>query len=237
MIFLISMSAKNEFESVGQVINEFRKDCSRLGIKSRFQVIDDHSTDGTAELVKKMDIHCFQVEEGTGISAAFRTEVRYALQTDMDYMIHVDADGQHLASDLHLFIEKAAEGYELITGNRLHTKPVNMSELWFSGNEVLSKLVSAMARQRIYDSQTGYRAIEKKVLENCPVLSEYAYTQEQIIRAIYGGYRYCEVPITMGERRSGVSRHVRNPFDYLALVSRDLEIVAKDLRPDLLESW
>lgn len=229
------MPAHNEEATIETVISQFMAEADGLGLSFKVQVIDDHSTDNTRHLVEQMGIPVYHVRHETGLASAFRTEIEAALSSEADYFIHVDADGQHRAEDLSLFLSKVSEGYDLILGNRLHVLPVNMSELRYEGNILLSKIISLLAGQVICDSQTGFRIISRRVAETCQIKSSYTYTQEQIVRASHAGFRIAEVPIFIGPRLAGQSRLMRSPFHYLARVFEDLERLAAELKPELLE--
>lgn len=229
---LLTIPVHNESETIENVISSFIKISESLGLLMDVQVIDDNSTDGTSELVRQMGITVHRVINGTGLADAFRTEMIYALATKADYFIHVDGDGQHLASDLPAFLEKMFAGDPLILGNRLHTKPPGMSEVRFDANILLSRIVSSLAAQPISDSQTGYRVIRRDVAESCKIMGSYTYTQEQILRASHNGYIISEVPINVNERTSGASRLVKSPITYLSRVFRDLENIVETLGCD-----
>ncbi len=229
MNYLLTIPAQNEETTILQVINEYMEEASRLGIQLTVQVIDDHSADDTSAIVRNANIPIFQIESGSGLANVFRKEMELALLTDADAFIHVDADGQHRAQDLHLFIDKLNEGFDLVLGNRMHTRPHGMSDIHYVANILLSEIVSIMSGHNVSDSQSGYRIIRRLLAESIHITSTFTYTQEQIIRAAYQGFKIGEVHISPRQRISGGSRLVKNPFYYLRHAFSDLEKLSDEL--------
>ncbi len=229
MRYLLTMPARNEAATISTVINEFLNEAFHLRIDLSVQVVDDGSEDDTFNIVKNMNIPIYRIENGSGLANVFRKEMETALLSDAAFFIHVDADGQHRAKDLYLFIEKLSEGYDLVLGNRLHTRPPGMPDIHYHANILLSKIVSILSGEEISDSQTGYRGISRQLVESINISSKFTYTQEQIIRATYKGFKVGEVCITPRIRMSGDSRLVKNPFYYLNNVFADLEKLSEEL--------
>jgi len=229
MRFLLTIPARNEESTIAEVIGEYMEEASRLGIQLSVQVVDDGSTDNTVEIIRNINVPVCHVENSSGLAEIFRKEMELALKGDADVFIHADADGQHSAKDLHLLINKLSEGFDLVLGSRMHGRPLGMPDIHYAANILLSEIVSILSGQRISDSQTGYRAIRRRVAEFVRISSSFTYTQEQIIRAARAGFKVCEVSITARPRRCGVSRLVRNPFHYLKHAFSDLEDLSREL--------
>ncbi len=230
MKYLLTLSTKNEEESISYVIKEFYEEAKKLNISLYIHVIDDHSNDKTCQRALKSGATIFY-NDGKGLASAFKKEMEVGLKTDADFFIHIDADGQHSPSDLHKFISMISEGYDLILGNRLHIRPNKMSFFHFAGNIVLSKIISILATRKISDSQTGYRLLNRKVAEYCKCESStFTYTQELIIRASVQKFCIGEVPVYIRERQYGTSRLVKNPLTYSYRVLNDLLKLIFDIK-------
>jgi hypothetical protein len=176
-----------------------------------------------------MGVRIYRLLGEKGLASAFRKEMQLALAGDSDVFIHVDADGQHDAKHLETFLQKIAEGYDLVLGNRLHARPSNMPEIHLHSNIFLSRIVSLLAGQPISDSQTGFRGISRALAQDIIISSKFTYTQEQIIRCAHQKFKIAEVPIIQKPRNHGVSRLVKNPFNYLKMVFGDLEALSVEL--------
>jgi hypothetical protein len=223
MRYLLTMSARNEGDTIASVISEFLKEANKLNISLNIHVIDDNSRDKPYSIVRDLGIPVFSID-GHGLAESFKKEIEIALMTDADYFIHIDADGQHSSADLINFIIKISEGYDLVLGNRLHIRPIGMSIFRYYGNIFFSKIVSILANKVISDSQTGYRLMHRDLAKSCMcITSKFTYTQEQIIRAAINNFRIGEVPIVARPRKNGKSRLVKNPFYYLFRVFIDLK--------------
>jgi glycosyltransferase involved in cell wall biosynthesis len=229
MNYLLTIPAKNEESSIANVITEFLEEACRLGIKLSVQVVDDNSADDTFSIVDGMKIPILRIESSSSLASVFRKEIELALLTDADVFIHVDADGQHRARELGIFLEVLTK-HDLVLGNRMSTKPVGMPDINFAANNFLSETVSILCGQRISDSQTGYRAFHRSIAEQVKISASFTYTQEQIIRSIVQGFTIGEVPIITRCRVDGVSRLVKNPFYYLKNAFADIEKLALELQ-------
>lgn len=229
MNFLLTMSARNEAESIADVISDFRSNTQEIGLNLRINVVDDGSTDLTMECAISAGASVHRFQKPVGLASAFNQELILAVQSDADYFIHIDADGQHSPYDLPKFIQKALDGYDLILGNRLHIRPEFFTDWQYHGNIFLSEIVSALIGISIRDSQTGYRVFSRAIATAIRIKGTITYTQEQIIRAAHASFSITEVPISTYPRRHGASRAVSDPLNYLACVSRDVQNLAKEL--------
>lgn len=233
----MTIPARNEEESICCVIKCFQDKASVMGINLMIQVVDDRSTDNTANLASSMGCNVRSIKNSSGLADTFRAEIDFALQTDADIIIHVDADGQYLADDLFELIGKIHEGYDLVLGNRLSQRPEGMSQLRYDGNVWISSVISEVVNFKISDSQTGYRVFTRELADRVKIKSLYTYTQEQILRSAFYGYGIAEVPIKFVPRRFGYSRLMNSPFHYLASIWTDIDSVVNELYFDRLRSF
>lgn len=229
MKFLLTMSARNEAESIAEVISSFRYKAKEIGLNLPIHVVDDGSTDMTMECAISAGASVNRLPVTMGLVAAFNKELALAIESDADYVIHIDADGQHSPHDLSKFIQKVLNGYDLILGNRLHIRPEFFTDWQYHGNIFLSEIVSALINISIRDSQTGYRVFSRAVAKAIRINGTMTYTQEQIVRAAHASFSITEVPVSTYPRKHGASRVVNDPLNYLVCVSRDLQNLAKEL--------
>ena len=167
-------------------------------------VVDDGSRDATAEVARQFGarVRSFAGNRGKGIAlvAGFEALVDY------DAVVTLDADGQHPPERLPAFVAAAAAGADLVLGTREITP--DMPPLRRFANRFSSSWCSAIARQRIGDSQCGYRLYSREVLRRTPVrASRYEVETEMAVRAARLGFRLAEVPIptVYGDETSHVS--------------------------------
>ncbi|MBI3051397.1 glycosyltransferase family 2 protein [Candidatus Woesearchaeota archaeon] len=211
MKVVVAIPAYNEEQTISTVVEEIKK---ALGKRSfEIIVIDDGSTDRTTEAAGKAGAVVYSHPGNYGLAEAFKTAMARALEHKADVIVHTDADGQYAAEDIPKLLQKLSEGNDLVLGSRFSGKIQHMPLINRIGNRAFSGVISGIARQRITDSQTGLRAFTSNVAK-LPIISNYTYTQEQILRAARAKYRIAEVPVTFRKRTHGKSRLLRNPFDY-----------------------
>ena len=153
----------NEESHIKNVLNDVAKH------KLPIIVVNDGSTDATADILSPSAIHNSQITTLThrvnlGKGAAMKTGVEAAFSQGADAVIFMDSDGQHKASDLPKFIKASASGkYGIIFGSRVLTHGVPLVR--FLGNKFASILISVLFGIYVSDLICGYRAITSKAYE------------------------------------------------------------------------
>ena len=184
-------------------------------------LVDDGSADGTAhvatELGRQVEIHA----ENRGKGMALRTGFAAALARGTRAVITMDADGQHLASEAHRFVEIWREGADVVVGNRMAATE-SMPWLRKRTNEFTSRVISQLAGTPIPDSQNGYRLFDAAVLRAVELESErYDLESEILIKAAALGFRVASVPVSTvyGDEVSAI-HPVADTIRFARLVSR-----------------
>ncbi len=211
MKIVVAIPAYNEEKTIGQVISDISKTLDKKN--HEIIVINDGSSDSTEATAKKAGATVYSHPRNFGLAEAFKTSMQKALEHKADIIVHTDADGQYEASDIPSLIEKVQQGNDLVLGSRFIGKIQYMPLLNRLGNRAFSRVISGITRQKITDSQTGLRAFTREVAQ-IEIISNYTYTQEQILRAARQRMKIAEVPVTFRRRTEGKSRLLRNPFDY-----------------------
>jgi glycosyltransferase involved in cell wall biosynthesis len=178
-------------------------------------VVDDSSPDGTGSIVEdaftnQPRVHLLTRKQKQGLGLAYLDGFHWAFSQGFEFVVEMDADGSHLASDLPLLLG-ASSTADLVIGSR-----------WIEGGEVKNwpwfrKLVSrfgnryakAMLGTKILDMTSGFRVYRAKFLKQLvsePVSSHgYSFQVELAYRASNAGL-VSEVPITFVERVNGKSK-------------------------------
>ena len=174
-------------------------------------VVDDGSIDNTYEVAEKKADFVIRNEKNLGKGMSLKKGIDYLLkETDFDYLITMDADGQHSPSDLDKFLQKAGDGAYFIVGNRM-SDPIGMPKLRIITNKFMSWLISRIARQRIPDTQCGFRLIKREVLEKIKIkTNNFEIESEILIKAARSGFPIKSVPVRSIYFKSLSSRI--NPF-------------------------
>jgi glycosyltransferase involved in cell wall biosynthesis len=180
----------NEGREIAKLVREIRQ--KNLEVL----VIDDGSTDNTAQIAQGNGATVIRNNKNEGKGASLVKGFNYALSKKFDAVVAMDGDGQHLVEDVPLFLNLAGNSKSgILIGNRmLSTKNMPLSR--FLTNFFMSVFISFLAKQRIPDTQCGFRLIKKEVLERVKLAtSKYETESEILIRASRLGFKIHSVPI------------------------------------------
>ncbi|OQX85819.1 MAG: hypothetical protein B6D55_06935 [Candidatus Omnitrophica bacterium 4484_70.2] len=186
----VVIPAYNEEKTIGAILDDLkRKDISVL-------VIDDGSQDSTAEVVKEKGVPLIRNEKNLGKGLALKKGFDYLFKNeDFDYVVTMDADRQHSPEDLDKFLEAAENNEDFVVGNRMQN-PEGMPKIRVFTNKLMSWLISKIAKQRIPDTQCGFRLIKRKVLEKLNIeTNKFQIESEIIIKAARLGILIKSIPI------------------------------------------
>ncbi len=189
-------------------------------------VVDDGSTDNTAEVAAEAGAEVARHEHNLGKGEAIRTAARWLLERGYGAGLYMDADGQHLPAEIGRFVECYNDSQpDLIIGVRMAER-AHMPWLRRMANMASSRLVSRAAGRPITDSQSGFRLLSAKLLKQLGEWREGRFELESamIIDAVRGGFTYAEVAISCvydPERKSRF-RTIVDSFRFLRLVARKL---------------
>ena len=216
---VVVIPAFNEHESLPGVLAELHQTVPDLDVA----VIDDGSTDGTADVARAGGAIVLQLPFNLGIGGALRAGFRFAVEEGYDRAVQFDADGQHDASQIEVLLGALDDGADMVIGNRFGadddyevgaTRGMAMGSLRF--------LTRRLAGQSFVDTSSGFRAVQRPLLERWateyPI--EYMDSVETLIGACRAGYDVREVPTRMRARAGGQpsNRHFRLVYNYLRLL-------------------
>ncbi|WP_371664905.1 glycosyltransferase family 2 protein [Streptomyces sp. NBC_00280] len=211
---MIIVPARDEQETVGNVILDLLLEGARIGKVLSVLVIDDNSRDRTAERASAAGARVVQ-NRGSGLASAFRTGVDEALGLGAEIIVQVDADGQYCAADLGTLLTLCATGADLAIGDRTWRRPPGMPLLRYLLNRSASRTLSAVLRTSLADTQSGFRAFTADVAVRCRITGNYTYTHEQLIAAVRQGFAISFVPVNFYVRRAGKSRLMTSACNYI----------------------
>lgn len=188
-------------------------------------VIDDGSTDGTGDIASKNGGIVVRHPRNIGKGAALRTGFQKALRTGCDIIITLDGDGQHDPNLIPRFLKKIQkENADVVVGSRYATLAETMPFLRKLSNLMTSRLLRIFFRLPITDSQSGYRAFSRRILEWITVRDNgFAAETEILIDAKRAGGTFAEVPISTiyGDEESKIRAH-RDIARWLSTLFRNL---------------
>lgn len=221
---IVTIPALNEEKTICNIIRKIKDEGYDV------LVVDDGSTDNTVRLARNAGAVVYRHHRNFGLAKTFQTEVEQCLKMGADIIIHIDADGQYNPHDIYYLERLIKKGYDLALGSRFLGTIEKMSWIKKIGNKMFSKAVSWIIKMKITDSQTGFRAFNKKIAEKIKITSNFTYTQEQIIKASRENFRIIEIP-TIFYKRDGHSRLMRNPLDYALKGGINLLKIFRDYEP------
>lgn len=201
---VLFMPAHNESGTVGSVIR--RAPVEVEGRPVVCLIIDDGSSDGTFDEARRAGADVIRLGENQGLGAAVRVGLREAMAHDPAAVAFCDADGEYHPEELDVMVRPILEGRaDYVVGSRFEGRIERMLLHRRLGNLALTRLLSWVARRRISDGQSGYRALSARAARSAEIIHDYNYAQVLTLDLLAKGMRYQEVPITYGFRTTGRS--------------------------------
>ena len=191
MKIAIGIPAYNEEKNIGVIITKLKK------ISDTIIVCDDGSTDLTAEISRELGAEVIIHSKNQGYGEAIKTIFLEAKKRQVDALVTFDADGQHQIQDIEKIIEPIVSGQaDVVIGSRFLDDKTDIPKYRKIGVKVITELTNVTTGSKITDSQSGFRAYNKTVLENItPTESGMGISTEILIRVQEKGLRITEVPI------------------------------------------
>ncbi|MDC4243647.1 glycosyltransferase family 2 protein [Clostridium perfringens] len=205
MKILVIIPAYNEEKSISKVIMDiYNQRIEDLDIL----VINDASSDNTKFEAQKLGVNVIDLPINLGIGGAVQTGYIYAYNNKYDVAIQFDGDGQHMAKYLKDMIKAIInENYDMVVGSRFinnsNYKPSIYRKL---GINFFSSLVSILGRKKVFDTTSGYRAVNNSVIKEFVEYYPKDYPEvETLSYIIRKGFKVKEIPVEMNYRESGES--------------------------------
>lgn len=186
------LPAYNESKTIGQIIQETSEFISEI------VVIDDGSSDETAEIASASGVICLANATNCGKGSALRKGFAYALKHGYQLVFTMDSDGQHDPADIPRFLEHFDDTHPdiLIGARETKNSQTSMPLHRRINNRLISYVGSKLCGQRVPDFQSGYRLICAEVLRQVHLETErYETESELLIKAGRFGFRIESLPI------------------------------------------
>ena len=192
--------ALNEEETIAHVVAD-----ARANLAADVVVIDDGSTDRTAERATGAGATVLRLPYNLGVGGALRTGLRYAQDKGFNRVVQLDGDGQHDAREARRLLATLEDGYDLVVGSRF-AAGYELGRGRRATMHVLSSIVSRRLGEQITDTTSGFRAMGPQAIalfsREYPVdyLSD---TVEALLLAGSHGLRVKEIDVAMHPRQGG----------------------------------
>lgn len=204
MKILVIVPCFNEAENILKTVEDLE------GGGYDYIVINDGSTDNSLEVLQKNHIQHLDLANNIGIGGVMQTGYKYALRAGYDIAVQFDGDGQHDASYIPAIVKDIAnKKADMVIGSRFIKKDASdfqSTKMRRLGIKLLSWLLMIMSGKRILDMTSGFRAVNKKVIER--FANEYPAEYPEPVTnldLVRNGFRVKEVPVRMKERQHGKS--------------------------------
>ena len=162
-------------------------------------VVDDGSTDATAERARAAGAVIVTSPHNEGLGAAVRRGLHYAVdELGAAAVAFCDADGEYAPEELERLVQPVLDGVaDYVVGSRFAGDIERMLPHRRLGNVVLTRALRVCARTPITDGQSGYRAFSADAARAAEIIHDYNYAQVLTLDLLAKGFRYREVPITL----------------------------------------
>ena len=193
MVTVIGIPAYNEEKNIASIIMKLKK------ITDHIIVCNDGSTDMTEEIAKELNVVVISHSRNMGYGSAIRSIFLKAKELQADILVTFDADGQHRVVDVQSVTKPIIDNKaDIVIGSRFLENKSDIPEYRKLGIKIITKITNSSLKEKLTDSQSGFRAYSKNVLKNItPSESGMGVSTEILIKASSASHKIAEVPITI----------------------------------------
>jgi glycosyltransferase involved in cell wall biosynthesis len=234
MHLMVGIPALNEAATIAEVVAGIPRELDGVD-RVTVLVVDDGSTDDTAQLARAAGAEVVCHFQNSGVGAAFQSIVRQALAARCDILVTIDADGQFNSDDIPALVEPILTGRAAVcTASRFLDAELvpDMPGVKIWGNHRVAQLVSAMTGQQYADVSCGFRAYGREALLRLTVYHSFTYTHETFLDLAIKRIPIVEIPIRVrGTRAVGESRVASSVLRYGVRTAGIMLRTYRDHRP------
>ena len=189
----VGIPAYNEEKNIASIIVKLKK------ISSRIIICNDGSTDSTGLIAKELGAIVINHQKNQGYGAAIKSIFLKSKEIGAKVLVTLDADGQHDVNEIDKLLKPITDNKcDIVIGSRFLGETENIPSYRKLGINVITKLTNASIKKNLTDSQSGFRAYNKKVIEQVQLSdSGMGVSTEILIKASSKEFRIAEVPITI----------------------------------------
>ena len=197
--------AYNEEKSIGQVIEQTTQVLDSLQVPYEIIVVDDGSIDNTSRVASTYKTTVISYPQNRGKGYALRQGFK---QAQGEIIVTIDSDGTHKPKEIPDLVTPLYNGTDIVAGSRfLGRTSDSTTQLNRIGNYFFNTTINALTRKHVTDSQSGFRAIKKQVLDRMNLNSTgFEIESEITVKGLKNGFKFQERPITTEKRHYNLSR-------------------------------
>jgi glycosyltransferase involved in cell wall biosynthesis len=234
MKLIVTIPAQNEEKTIAQVISGVPRDIPGV-TETEVIVMDDGSTDRTAEIARRAGAMVITVLGRPGLGRVFRTGLERAMRRGADVIVNIDGDGQFNPADIRTLIQPLLrDEADFVTCSRFADAQLwpDMPKVKFWGNRVVTRIINWVCGGTSFtDVSCGFRAFNRESAYRLTLFGRYTYTQECFIDLFSKGVRMTEVPLRVrgvrehGDSRvaSSITKYARNSLPIILRAMRDIQ--------------
>jgi len=216
--FSVIIPAYNEEDIIEDTIKKLQLAIADL--PHEILVVDDGSTDKTAEQVKRFPVGLIQLSHNQGYGAALKNGIRMARH---QMICIIDADGTYPVEQIPCLVNSFSKGkYDMVVGART-SKNIHIALMRRSAKWIIHKLANYLSGMKIIDLNSGLRVMKKEVVEKfIPILPDgFSFTSTITLAMLMNGYSVEYVPIDYFVRK-GKSKFkpIKDTLNFFQLIIR-----------------
>ena len=234
MRLVVTIPAQNEVHTIGAVVREIPRRIDGVDEMEIF-VIDDGSTDGTADEARTAGARVVPISGRPGLGPVWRLGMDRAIRSGADIIVNLDGDGQFDSRDVAQIVQPLlAEECDFVTCTRFAgdgpVGPMPLVKRW--GNFAVTWLTNRICGTSFTDVSCGFRAYNREAAYRLAQFGRWSYTEECIVYLVSRGLRVREIPFrVLGERKFGESRVASNVLYFASHLVHILARAVRDGRP------